>query len=220
MTEGGPAAEPSPMPIALTGRAAGPEAQGKETLLSPPSGEAAGDTAPAVPHCSQGTEWQVGGIPQWQHLRAREVVKQLAHAACPPPPASLSRPSWVAVWVAGRASPWASLRDSVSCLTLSTECLLLPSSSRCPLLSPCPLFSVTYSFPPLTCIFPLPLPPLHSSFPLSFQHFPVSCLFSFFPFGTPPLSCPLGLPQPFTARGPLSRGPRRSWGQGWVRGHS
>lgn len=41
MTEGGPAAGPSP-----TGLAAGPEAQDGETLPSPPLGEAADDTAP------------------------------------------------------------------------------------------------------------------------------------------------------------------------------
>ena len=41
MTEGGPAAGPS-----FTGLAAGPEAQDGETLLSPPLGEAADDTAP------------------------------------------------------------------------------------------------------------------------------------------------------------------------------
>lgn len=41
MTEGGPAAGPSP-----TGLTAGPAAQDGETLLSPPLGEVADDTAP------------------------------------------------------------------------------------------------------------------------------------------------------------------------------
>lgn len=79
-----PAAGPSP--TAFTGLAVGPEAQSRETLLSPPFGEAAGNTAPNSSPLFRGD--RVAGW--WDPTMAacggrREVIKQLARTACPVP---------------------------------------------------------------------------------------------------------------------------------------
>lgn len=215
-------------PIAFSGLAVGPEAQGQKTLLSSPFGEAAGDAAPDSPHYSQWTEWQVGRIPLWQQVEGGGRLSSWQGQ-----PTSLTPPPYLCWWLdtarAGLAC--GPCRGLFLFWTLSTKCLLLVfhpllllASSSLPL---------SLSFPPLSLPSPLSiiypsslvsaLPRLSSFLPFTLLSILLPTFFfflpSFFPVRTPSFSFPLVLLYPIAAPAPPSGGPP-CWRQGWVGGHS
>lgn len=209
MTEGAPAAGPSPM--AFIGLAAGPEAQGRETLLSPPFGEAAGDTAPdsspLFPVDSVAGWWDPtvvagGGGGRWfSSWQGWPALPPLQAAS---PHQGLER---------GRAGLWSTLGDS---LLSDTEhfALLASLSASLPLLLPQtspPLFtalSLLFApFPPDLSVLSSLLPFI----PFFFPHFLTSHILSSFPVRTPPLSLSSRLPtlhcgMPHSLGGPSASG--------------
>lgn len=211
-----PAARPSP--TAFTGLAVGPEAQGREALLSPLFGEAAGDTAPDSSPWLPGDRVAGGWDPTMAASGGRrEGVKQLARTACPAPPHFASPLSCLPWWPDRAGQGWLqSLLETLSCPTqpLNASCSfssILPLSnspsanspslqSFLPLSLPSPLSS----FIPSPVFFPLSSPPSFLSFPFPFL---LSTFFflSFFSLSLQesPLSCPLGLPHTFIAHAAL-----------------
>lgn len=195
MTEGDPAAGPSPM--AFTGLAADPEGQGRETLLSPPFGEAAGATVPdssalfpvdivagwwdpAVAPGGGGGKW----FSSWQGRPA------LSPPQAALPPAGFDRGQGWPVLLAGRFP--------LSAFLLASLPRLLPQASP-------PLSAVLFwSFMP----FPQSLSLLSSLLPFIpfFPHFLSSRLLSFFSVRIPPLSPALLAVYPARWSAPLSGG--------------